>query len=117
MGEREETPRESSLVLPVESRLLEIPSRLSLARTTLSPNSTDTSTPAQPILEPVWEPPSTLTFPDGPRNPLTSSRQDARNSLFSPVEPVENPVVRLVTLMTSPTSIVLDTPRFSLSRS
>merc|ERR1719378_1458418 len=33
--------KESSLVLPVESMLSEIPSRLSLARTTLSPNSTD----------------------------------------------------------------------------
>merc|ERR1712029_1001282 len=48
---REETSRESSLVLPVESRLSEIPSRPSLARTTLSPSSTDTSTLAQPILE------------------------------------------------------------------
>merc|ERR1711973_384387 len=64
----------------------------------------------------MGELPSTLIFPDTPRRELTSSRQDAKSSLFSPVEPAENLAARLDTLMTSPTSTVSDTPRFSWSR-
>merc|ERR1712098_383738 len=47
---------------------------------------------------------------------LTSSRLDVRNFIFSPVELVVSLVVRLVTLMTFPTSTDLDTLRLSLSR-
>merc|ERR1711862_1032886 len=65
----------------------------------------------------MGEPPSTLTSPDTPRRELTSSRPDARSSPSSPVEPAESLVARLDTLMTSPTSTVLDTLRSSWSRS
>merc|ERR1711915_161376 len=98
------------------SRLLETQSRLSLARTLLSLSSMDTSILAQPILELACVPPSMLTSLAGPRSLLTNSRLAVRNSMCSPVEPVENLVVKQAAPTTSPTSIVLDTLRFNLSR-
>merc|ERR1740137_394678 len=53
----------------------------------------------------------------GPRNLLTNLMLVAKSSLSSPVEPVENLVAKPDALMTSPTSIVLDTPRCSWCRS
>merc|ERR1712117_909636 len=117
VNEEEEMSRVSLDVLLVESRLLETQSRLSVARTLLCLNNTDSSTPAQPILELVCVPPSMLTSLAGPRSLLTSSRLAVRSWLSSPVEHVENLVARLAALMTSPTSTVLDTLRSSWSRS
>merc|ERR1712228_620967 len=75
------------------------------------------STLAQPTLELVCVPPSTLTSLAGPRNLLTNLRLAVRNLLSSPMVPVENLVAKLAALMTSPTSIVLDTLRFNWSKS
>merc|ERR1712008_202275 len=61
--------------------------------------------------------PSMLTSLAGPRNLLPSSMHVAKSLLSSPVEPVENLAARLDALMTSPTSIVLGTPRSSWCRS
>merc|ERR1711936_375597 len=58
-----------------------------------------------------------LTFLAGPRSLLTNLRLVVKNLPCSLVELVENLVGRLDVLMTSPTSIVLDTLRWSWSRS
>merc|ERR1712020_66059 len=116
-GDRNLTVAGMERDLPVVSRLSETQSRLSAARTLLSPSNTDSSTPAPPISELVCVPLSTLTSLAGPRSLLTSSRLAVKNLQFSPVEPAENPVARLAALMTSPTSTVLATPRSSWSRS
>merc|ERR1711963_1323215 len=66
------TSRVSSSVLPVVLLPSVTPSRLSLARTSCSPPSSATSTPAPPTWALACVPPSTLTFPAGPRIPLTN---------------------------------------------
>merc|ERR1712078_548579 len=50
------------------------------------------------------------------RKVLMPLRPDAKSFPFNPVEPVVNLVDKLDTLMTFPTSIVLDTPKLVLSK-
>merc|ERR1719187_803641 len=105
--------RVSLSVLLVVSRLLETQSRQRLAKTMPSLSNTDIFTLVLPILELVCVHLFMLTFLAGPRSLLTNLKLAVKNLPCNPVELVENLVVRLDVLMTSPTSIVLDTLKCS----
>jgi len=99
-----------------ESRESRTQSRKSLERTSALMKNMATSTPAQPTLVLAWGPLSMLTCLDGPSTLLTNWRLAVRSFICNLVALVESLVVRLDTLMTSPTSTDWDTLRFNLSR-